>query len=186
MAIPPLINGLLPLGRHPATTTEIDSEFVRASRFAGSSTRAQVWTDFQSAHRSLDSVLPVLAAWIGGSFTTGKLDPDDVDVLWIIDGRRYPLLTTLQQQVLELFSRGPLLRARTGARVDSYVFPWEPIPRPAPYVDPAHRRLAVTRGYWDDWWLRQPQSPRTAPPTAADTIPRRGYVEVTFRDYLRP
>jgi membrane protein implicated in regulation of membrane protease activity len=33
--------------------------------------------------------ISVLASWIGARFTSGNLNPDDVDVTWIVDGRLY-------------------------------------------------------------------------------------------------
>lgn len=165
---------------------EIESIFVQATIFAPSTTRGPIWSDYLRAHITLDQAIPVLAAWVGGSFTTGKVDPDDIDVLWIVDGRRYPTLTPAQAQVVSVFGQGKVLHQMTGARVDTYVLPWEPIPVPDVRANAQHRHLAATHGYWDDLWLRMIQGPKAAPRTVDDTIPRRGYLEVTYRDYLHP
>lgn len=143
------------MGRHPATTLEIEADFVKAAGFTASTTRRQIWSDYLRAYNTLDQTVPVLAAWIGGSFTTDRMDPDDIDVLWIVDGRRYPTLTPPQQAVVALFSQGNQLRQRSGARVDTYILPWEPVPIPDLHANAQHVGLAAYRGYWDDLWLRQ-------------------------------
>lgn len=184
LPIPPLSAGLLPLGRHPATLLEIEADFVKSPDFATSTTRQEIWSHYIQAFGTLDQVVPVLAAWIGGSFTTDKTDPDDIDVLWIVDGRRYPVLTPPEQAVVAIFSQGKVLRERTQARVDTYVLPWEPIPVPDLQANAHDLGLAAYRGYWDDLWLRKIQGSKLLPRTIADALPRRGYLEVTFRDYL--
>jgi hypothetical protein len=161
--------------------------FVTDPVFSASTTRTKIWSDYLRAYGSLNQVVPVLAAWIGGSFPTAKVDPDDIDVLWIVDGRQYPTLTPPQGQVVAIFSQGKALRQATGLAVDTYILPWQPIPAPDLLGNPEHVRLAVTRGYWDDFWLRQAQRSKLMPATAADSVPRRGYLEVTYRaDYLQP
>jgi hypothetical protein len=180
-------SGLLPLGRHPATESEIEAMFVADAVFAASTTRADIWRDFQRARATLAHTIPLLAAWIGGSFSTAKLAPDDIDVVWIVDGRAYPTLDRQSAQILSVFGQGKVLRTMTGLAVDSYVITWLPIPAPDVENNPTHGSQAAWRGYWDDFWLRKPQSAKSLPPTAADSVPRRGYLEVTYRaDYLQP
>jgi hypothetical protein len=158
--------------------------FVSDPSFAASATRQQVWSDYARAYATLNPVVPVLAAWIGGSFSTGKMDPDDIDVVWIVDRRRYAALAPPQRAAVAIFGQGKLLRQKTGARVDTFMLMWEPVPVPDVGANVDHASLAASRGYWDDLWLRQIQGPKTLRRTNADTPPRRGYLEVTYRAYL--
>jgi hypothetical protein len=59
--------------------------FVKGDAFSGSTTRQDVWSDWNDALALLRSAVTVHAVWIGGSFTTAKLDPGDIDVTYIVN-----------------------------------------------------------------------------------------------------
>lgn len=183
--IPPFVgtSGLLPRGRFPTTEAEIQGRFVSDQAFQGSQTRKQIWADFLAARAALAALMPVLAAWIGGSFTTSKVDPGDIDVVWLLDHSKYATLDPLSQTIVTLFGLGKALHSHTGWMIDSYIYRWVPIPDFVP-TDPGHVEVVAGRGYWDDFFLRQKQQPKHMPSTNADTVPRRGYLEVTYSAYL--
>lgn len=176
--------GLLPPGRHVCSAAEVELAFVRDIAFFGSATRPVIWSDWNDALGVLQSAVTVHAAWIGGSFTTSKVDPEDIDVTFVINGAEVRSLGLPEQKVVTLFYRPGYVKFHLGLKVDSYLLPWECPPSPLPpwwaSVQDSYYRA---RGYWDDWWQRARQSPKGSPPVPAEALPRRGYVEVLFSDY---
>jgi hypothetical protein len=177
------VTGLLPLGRHVCAEAEVEAVFVSASRFAASLTRRDVWNEWQQAAQLLQGAVVVHAAWLGGSFTTSKIDPGDIDVTFIFDADDYTQRQTQDQQVVSLFSTAQV-KAVLGLRVDSYAIPWTSIPQPQSYGrNQIHDQYYWARGYWDDWWQRHQLGGKGSPPVLADASPRRGYLEVLFGGY---
>lgn len=177
------VTGLLPAGRHVCAKAEVESAFVTESAFSSSTTRATIWGDWQNALNVLQSAALVRAAWIGGSFTTAKMDPEDIDVTFIIDGADMRGRTPQDQQIIALFAGGGQVKTSLKLRVDAYILPWECVPAPQPGMGPVQDGYYWARGYWDDWWQRARVTAKGAPATPADAIPRRGYVEVPVSDY---
>ena len=186
--IPPLepTTGALPLGRWGCTTAELEQQFVNDDMFAGSSTRRQILGDWFQAKSMLDSLSPDLieCAWLGGSFVTAKLDPDDIDSMFILSGEAFDALPSngKRGQVMD-FNVKDKLRLKTGLRVEAFVFvrhahamPWSR----GSTVDPALAPEFAIRGAWDDWWLRDRAGPKGNLPTVADAKPVRGYLEVRW------
>ncbi len=176
------LTGLLPLGRHPCTQAEVEQSFVTAATFSSSTTRAAIWHDWQRASLLLQQAVKVHAAWIGGSFTTKKVDPGDIDVTFLINGDDYRKRTPADKQVVALFAHSQV-KSALGLNVDTYTVSWHCVPDPA-LANGLHRTYFLDRGHWDDWWQRQRVTPKGEPPIAEDTPPRRGYLEVPFNDYL--
>lgn len=178
--IPSLVNGLLPLGRFGATLPEIEASFVAGPEWVRSTTRSSVWADWQQITSDVRSVVPVCAVWVGGSFFTDKLDPDDLDAVYIIDSRE--LATVQANPVLGLLAKGSLIRSITGQRVDTYVMTWVPDPD-GQGQQPGFNDYAGWRGYWDDLWQRKIEGAKNAQRVSADALPKRGYLEVTLDGY---
>lgn len=173
--------GLLPRGRYVCTAKEVEIAFVTKNAFAGSSTRRKIWADWTEALGLLQSSVTVHAAWVGGSFTTSKLDPDDIDVTFIINGEDLRQRDPDDQRIVSLFKGNNRVKLQLDLRVDSYAFPWEPC---APGVgNKIHDEHYGARGYWDDWWQRARQTPKGTPSVRGDAVPRRGYLEVLVSDY---
>lgn len=179
-------------GRHVCTVDEIEATFVSAPGFAESTTRADIWADWQRAVALLRGAAVVHAAWISGSFISGKLDPSDIDVLFVVNLRDRLRRTPEDLKVIESFERritGALGNqvAAHGLRVDSFVLNWGPHnPDPAYPPDgmsPAYRSYVQARGYWDDWWSRSRVTAKGDPVLKKDSFPRRGYLEVNFDAY---
>ena len=184
--IPPLdpATGLLPLGRQVCSADEVEIAFVKDILFFGSATRRAIWDDWNDALSTLQSTVIVHAAWIGGSFTTSKLDPEDIDVTFVINGADLRQRSVPEQQIIAPFVGGGQLKSVLGLQVDSYILPWECLPDPSQGMNYFRDQYYVWRGYWDDWWQRARQTPKGSPPVPADALPRRGYLEVLVSDYI--
>lgn len=168
-------------GRYAATLDEVRDRFVADAQFAGSSSRAPIWDEWQEATAALREVVPVAQVWIAGSFTTTKLDPNDIDCLYWLDADlvEAAMSDDAAKNVIGLFAQPNALRNSFGLRIDSYVATWRSIPNPA-LGDHLDWKYYRDRGHWDDWWQRQRTGPQGSPPGRADSIQRRGYLEVTL------
>lgn len=182
--LPPLdpATGLLPLGRHVCSADEVEIAFVKDLQFFGSPTRSTIWGHWNDALRFLQSAVTVHAAWIGGSFTTSKWDPEDVDVTFVINAEDMRRRGPAEQQIITLFAEARV-KSQLGLHVDSYALPWECLPSPGQGMNPFEDPYYITRGYWDDWWQRARRGPKGSPPAPEDALPRRGYLEVLISDY---
>ena len=170
--------GTLPVGRFPATLAQVKATYVDAPEFAGSSTRSEIWDDFDDATRVLRDIVPVAYVWIAGSFTTDKLDPDDLDVIYWCEDRLVDLVTDVRdKQILELFAKNQV-RHTTGYRLDTRYGRWHVHPEADRMPKAEHMSYAAIRGYWDDFWLRSRSGAKTDPLVRDDALPRRGYLEV--------
>lgn len=179
----PGTDGLLPLGRFPATLAEVETTYVTDPRWTASTTRSTIWADWQRITAQARNIVPVAAAWFGGSFLTDKMDPDDLDVVYVIDSRSLAGVTkSLHRGFLNLLAQGNAVRSLNGARLDTFVLSWVPNTgttwTPAGFAD-----YARWRGYWDDLWQRKLGGPKTAPRVPSDALPKCGYLEVTLDDF---
>lgn len=178
--LPPVdaVSGSLPLGRFGAELAEIKATFVDAPEWAGSTTRAAIWNDFESATAGIRSVVPVAWVWVGGSFISNKLDPDDIDVVYWCEDRFVDRVTDPREKyILQLFATNQV-RAKTKLRVDTRYCRWHVFPEATQRRTIEHNAYSADRGYWDDLWLRKRSGAKTDPPVRDDALPRRGYAEV--------
>jgi hypothetical protein len=176
--------GLLPVGRYPCSEAEVEARFVQAPEFAGSMTRSDIWRDWQAVLQLLQASVTVHAAWLGGSFTTAKIDPDDMDVTFLFNADDYRGRPPRDQQIVDLVGTAQQVKAVLGLRVDSYAIPWECVPQsPGIGANWVHDQYYWARGYWDDWWQRCKTSGKGSPPVSADAPPQRGYLEVLLGVY---
>ncbi|MGC4903100.1 DUF6932 family protein [Micromonospora echinospora] len=182
--IPPLDpeTGYLPRGRFPSTEEEIARHFVTSASFEASTTRREIWEHWSAVKDFVQSRIPTYTAWLGGSFVTAKLDPGDLDVTWLWDADAWDQLDPYAQQELAPFASGQAGAANHRLRLDSYVIFWRGHAMPnlsVIQVDP----YFSSRGYWDDWWMRARSGSKEDPPKLEDANLRRGYLEVTFREF---
>jgi hypothetical protein len=173
--IPTLLSGRLPLGRWPSYPAEVESIFASDP---AQDKRREIWKDWLQLTAALRSVVgAVPAAWLSGSFFTDKVEPNDVDCLYIIESSR--VVNASRDPMRSAFLRvvaSSEVMSTFGLLVDSYILEWVPTPgvnRPV-----GATRYLSDRGYWDDLWSRE----RSAD-ARADSIPRRGYVEVILDGY---
>lgn len=184
VTIPSLVADQLPQGRHCATLDEFEQAFVLDAAFAASTTRTQAFADLLAALELLEQYETALVErmWLGGTFVSGKLDPGDIDVTFLLNEERYDSLSkTVQRRLFRLGRRGKGF-AEAGLVVDAFFLvrsrianPWS---GPGEVSDSASTYMGI-RGAWDDWWSRDRRiGLKDAPPLVEDADPVRGYVEV--------
>lgn len=183
--IPPLdrVSGLLPPGRHRCSEAEVEAEFVSCPRFASSPTRKDIWQDWGDVRDLLQNSIKVYAAWLGGSFTSAKLNPEDLDVTFLVSGDDCRKCSPADQRIVSLFSGGSYVKTALRVKLDTYLLPWECVLQPQAGANPVHDAYYWARGQWDDWWQRSRINPKGTPPVPAEAVPRRGYLEVQISDY---
>lgn len=169
------VTGLLPVGRFPLTLDEVCAQYVQDSVFSGSVTRGELWTEWENHRCSVEAAVGSLGrVWLGGSFVSGKLDPQDIDVVYLLPAQDYDRL--------EPEDRGFLMDLcdkewchRTGMRIDAYGVR---LPDEIPFWQLAggYSQKAGNSfrdiGIFDEIWQRTRCEDSDASPL------RRGYVEV--------
>jgi hypothetical protein len=111
------------------------------------------------------------------------LDPDDLDVVYLIDSRHLKGVTKpLHKGFLALLAQGDQLRQLRGKRLDTFVINWVPDPD-GRRLAPGFNDYAADRGYWDDLWQRKITGAKATARVPADALPSCGYVEVTLDDF---
>jgi hypothetical protein len=194
VAVPELVGGQLPVGRHGCTLNDVEQAFVISEAFQGSSSRPDIWDGFQLGLRALTGAVRVYQVWIGGSFTTDKVDPGDIDVTYLIDGPDHFSRPVADRTVIEAFiqrvqdpSSGEVIRPH-GLPIDSFVVDWWPyeplLGDGQPWSEEHWWSYLSHRGHWDDWWLRRRTGAKGDPAKLEDSIPRRGFLEVTINDFI--
>lgn len=170
--------GMPPRGRFPSTFDELKATFVDDATFAASTTRAEIWNHLEQGIAFLRSILPVAFIWVGGSFTTNKIDPDDIDVvIWAEDRYLNAITDPRDAAIIQMFAFNQV-KAATGLRLDTFLCHWHVEPSGQIQQSLPHHNYLKMRGYWDDFWLRSRSGAKTDPPTRTDALPRRGYFEV--------
>lgn len=195
MSIPTLVSDgtvdLLPHGRHHVALADVEQRFVLAPQFVSSTTRAAIWNEFGDALELLRSAVRVHAVWLSGSFLTSKVDPQDIDALFLISGRDYMQAAPADRQIVASFvdtepdAVGNPVRRHGFARVDSFIHEWRPWDNPDPKGPDGRLQYCAYRGYWDDFWQRTRKGAKAAAPTWRDGIPARGYLEVVIDAFDR-
>lgn len=139
-----LPSGLLPPGRYPTSVEEIGRILV--DPFALSITRPRLHSGWQDRRRAVTRLIPVVLEWIGGSYSTAKRDPSDIDVVVFL--REGDLATLNPSQLSEIVAlvNGPSAKSKFGT--DTYVV--VEVADGHPYHDDYLRAV----GYWDRWWSR--------------------------------
>lgn len=185
--IPPLTaTGALPCGRYRCDLVDLKARFVLDPIYSASSKRAQQFADLLQVKAMLDSIDPALVevGWVGGSFTTDVLDPDDIDCLFVVNGDAFDALpsNSARARVMQ-FNKPGRIRTKTGLLVDTFVMVRVPVALPwqSGGIDPTYSHYFGLRGAWDDWWLRPTtRGNKGATPTVVGAHPVRGYLEVTW------
>ena len=186
MPIPPLgPAGVLPEGRHQCTLDEVEEAFVDSPDFAGSATRKEIFGDFIAALgvlRKFDAGI-IERAWIGGAFASGSVDPDDLDVTFVLNEKSYLSLSNRSRLKIMRVCKDEGFKKTMKLRVDGFAFVHEMIALPwvKAWISDAATPYLGSRGAWDDWWSRRRvHGAKGAPPVVADAELVRGYLEVIF------
>jgi hypothetical protein len=162
------------------TWDEVESELVKAERFAASSTRRGLLQELQT-HCSLVelAVGAIGRLWVAGSFVSRKLDPEDVDVTYLISPDAYAQADEDPDTADDLDNLGTKdWCVRHGMRMDAYVLR---LPETADFhalgvrgaMAPSDHKVFEELGVYDEIWQRC-RSGQNGIPSGA----RRGYVEV--------
>lgn len=186
-------NGFLAPGRYRLDPEQAEQQLVHDPRFAGSETRQSLWEgletylsrffDLEDRYREAigDGSL-IHAIWLGGSYVSTKLNPQNIDLTVFIDEGAVAAMRGLEgtRWLASAFNRKTRLvelgvsPLRVGYRPIVSVFRSE-------RLDPADQAYLRERGAWDDWWQRcRPNGVDKSEPTLHSATPRRGYVEVTL------
>lgn len=177
----------LPLGRYACTLAELKQRYVDDQNMTSSTTRAGIFNDLLAAREMLDDLSKDLVevVWVGGSFVTGVLDPDDIDCTFIINGPAFRALpSNSKRSKVEKFNKRGWLREKTKLRVESYILIREPVANPfqGGGIHPDAINYVSVRGAWDDWWMRVRTNPdKMSAPVIDDAEPKRGYLEVSWK-----
>lgn len=175
MSIPTLGAGRLPLGRWSATIAEVEAAFVTGQ----SARRQEIWRDWLQLTEALrETLTAVPAAWLSGSFLTDKIEPRDIDCVYLVE---IPVLLgakvdSRKADFLQAVATAGEVKRAFGLSVDSFILEWQP--RPGVVRVPWAQQYRDDRGYWDDLWSRE----RSAD-SREDSVPRRGYLEVILDGY---
>lgn len=183
----------LPVGRHSLSWDDAEALLVTNSLFAGSTRRPILWAGltryiarFDLLAEKYEDVLAgvplVHFIWIGGSFASKKLEPNQMDISIAVDqsGRRalagkpgagWFAHATSREKCVKDFGVSPL------------DIPYVVIPSPfrSGTLSSDDQNYLRERGAWDDWWQRmRTEGQEDCPPTAQTAMPVRGYLEVTL------
>jgi hypothetical protein len=90
---------LLPRGFHQMTLDQMRVDFVNA--FGGSRRRKPVMDGLEKVVQRIVSARLEGDIWIDGSFLTKKTDPDDSDLILIMDAEFYSRATPVQKQIVD-------------------------------------------------------------------------------------
>lgn len=178
--IPPLTaDGHLPLGRYRCDLGELEQTFVTDAQFQASAVREEIFGDLVQVvelFKAFGADLIELI-WIGGSFTSDKQNPGDIDCLFMLDEVVFNGLSNSQRTKLLKLKRKNYVREKFGLKVEPFILvreefenPWE-----KDWVAEKAVYYLAARGAWDDWWQRI----RGASGGTSGT-PVRGYLEVTL------
>lgn len=179
--------GHLPVGRYATTLAEIESRFVTDPAFSRSTTRADLWENFElylatwaGAEDSLGVPGLLHRLWMAGSFASSELNPSDIDITVVVDqdlresckGKRGAGI------LRDLF--GNRARVRDTFGVEPFVVFWKPLTTILDLgrLEPEERDYLLLRGAYEDLWERvRPEGPK-GPLRTADARAARGFLEV--------
>lgn len=177
VTIPPLVGDDLTHGRHRCTLDHVRAEF------GTNSDRINILDELDQAIALLRTAVdPICAIWISGSFISGKPDPSDIDVVFVIEDAVLDAAKAadpVNVQLLNRFADGRGLKP-LGLRVDAYTLGWRVNPELGPRDQQDHNYLR-DRGHWDDFWQRKRSGMN--PRVRQDALPLRGYLEVMLNGY---
>ncbi|MFF2851603.1 DUF6932 family protein [Streptomyces sp. NPDC058001] len=149
-----------PPGRYPMTWDEVENSLVRAETFQASITRSGLWTELQSHRAQVECLFgSVRRLWLAGSFVSGKLDPSDVDLAYLVDAHVFQAVTEVDDiaDLANLSDREWCVKH--GMRIDAYLLS---LPATVDFRDlglvgamaPGDSEIFQMLGLYDEIWQR--------------------------------
>lgn len=186
------VNGEFPSpGRTRATFDEARALLVDDQAFAASSTRGVLWNGlerylsrfFGLEERYVDLLKGsplVRYLWLGGSFVSSAIDPNNIDMTVCIDDAAARKLKGKEGSAW--LSRA-FHRDSVGAEfgVAPLALRYQPVVSVfrSRVLTATERTYLQERGGWDEWWQRcRDRRAQTGEPTLGTVEARRGYLEV--------
>lgn len=183
-------NGFLPPGRYSCTLTDAEDLLVHHPDFQGSTTRSAIWNnlfDFLAAFTAVEekhkASLPgplIDRIWLGGSFVSKKLDPNNADCTLWLNGEVVQALKGREGSGLLGKSRDHWLRTYGVSALIAHFYPVVKVFDERKLTSHELDYLR-DRGRWDDWWQRT-RAPGIGETVLASVPAKRGYLEVKLDD----
>ncbi|MER5338845.1 hypothetical protein ABT030_00590 [Streptomyces mirabilis] len=120
--------------------------------------------------------------WLGGSFASSKLNPDNIDVTVFVDHEAEKVVRSHEgaRWLTEAFQR-EAIKKEFGLSPIRVRYVRVPSPFRTKELTQDDRLYYGDRGAWDDWWQRRRASDHIKDgPTVETAAARRGYLEVTL------
>lgn len=185
--IPPLVDGHLPVGRFVCDLAEIEQTFVNEVSFLESESRPRLFDgllrylrDWELAQDRVGmKVLKRL--WVGGGFTSAKLETEDIDVSPILDARTLQELRgqTGSGRIKALYEHRDRIHGEYG--VEPFVVLWSPFTTlKLKNMSVSDHEYVAVRGMMDDFWQRTSDASLKSAMLEEDAEPARGYLEVAL------
>lgn len=166
---------------------------VEAECFSTSTKRRELWSGLERYLSKFFKLEEEYAAiledrplvpyiWLGGSFVSPKLDPENIDLSVIVDDRGAEALKgrPSAQWLVRAFNRKSCLHEYGLSPIEIRYRQIASVFRPdkLPVADQGYLR---DRGAWDDWWQRcRHEGLPNGAPTLDTAGVARGYLEVTL------
>ncbi|MBB5913111.1 hypothetical protein BJY24_001978 [Nocardia transvalensis] len=180
--------GYIPPGRYSCTLQEVQDRLVLADEFTTSYTRNPLFAGlltyvahWQDTSDKLQSPSPLLRSfWIAGSFASSKVDPGDIDITPVIDGKLADEAHGKpgSKMIRKLTQHRDGIKQRYGLEV--FPLRWYPVVQPHradASLDGDQQAYLSDRGRLDDWWERC-RIDGSDLPSIEGCDSRRGYLEV--------
>lgn len=163
MAIPGFEpTGLLPPGIHQASLGDVEDTLVLPFT---TSTRRRPIFDWWKIHReAVRALVTMRCQWLGGSFTTSKVEPGDLDLCAFIDGPEFDALPEHTRATIGYLLQGHGVKDFWGCDAFKIV--------EYPEGHPARPLSLAAIAYWEHLWGH------TRPDAAGVSHPR-GILEVS-------
>ena len=97
-------NGNLPPGRHEATVDDVRVALV--DPFVESHTRRAIFDWWSELRDALIDLGAFEAHWLAGSFVTDKLQPNDLDLVTVLDGPTYDDMPRHRRKLIQAMVAG--------------------------------------------------------------------------------
>lgn len=127
---------------HDATVADVEATLVTG--FAASTTRRDIFTRWTALRAAVDAVVTLGEQWLDGSYATTKVDPNDADIVVVLDGNEVEGLSPVEETTLGALVAGKTTQATW--RCDSYPL----VEYPAGH--PLRSFFERSRDYWTDFF----------------------------------